>query len=99
MLGDQISILTWGDTDQDHFLLRGVTKNDQSTYISLTCAEGDVEFSITFTDDASVENAIHCCCVMLRLRNKTGADQPAHEQAAPGEYAAGTEKKGSTSAW
>jgi len=67
MLGDEISILTWGDTDRDHFLLRGHIKNEQSTHISLTCVEGDVEFSIPFTDDASVENAIHCCCVMLRL--------------------------------
>jgi len=67
MLGEEISILTWGDTDRDHFLMRGITKKDHSTHISLTCAEGDVEFSIPFTDDAAVENAIHCCCVMLCL--------------------------------
>lgn len=67
MLGEQISLLTWGETDRDHFLLRGISKNEQFTKVSLTCLEGDVEFSIPFSDEASVENAIHCCCVMLKL--------------------------------
>ncbi len=67
MLGDELRILTWGDTAADHFLIRSVTKSDRSAEVSLTCLEGDVEFMIPFTDDASVENAIHCCCLMLQL--------------------------------
>jgi alanine racemase len=76
MLGDhldgQLAILTWGYSSQNNFIISEVSKHNNETSITLMHQSGKVPFTIPFTDDASVENAITCCCVLLYLGAEAG---------------------------
>jgi len=65
-------IFTWGNQSTNQVQVVGINKGNLQTKIQLTThipiAIGtQLTISIPFTDDASVENAITCCCVMLHL--------------------------------
>ncbi len=47
--------------------VQGVQKEEQLTRIKLHFKKNDFDIVIPFTDDASIENAITCCCVCLSL--------------------------------
>jgi Alr-MurF fusion protein len=66
-LDGQLAVLTWGHSSQNNFIVNSIEKDDRSTSITLTHQSGAVPFDIPFTDDASIENAITCCCVLLYL--------------------------------
>ncbi|MBK7149079.1 MAG: bifunctional UDP-N-acetylmuramoyl-tripeptide:D-alanyl-D-alanine ligase/alanine racemase [Bacteroidetes bacterium] len=64
---NKIKTLSWsvaGDADVQVFSI--LNKNNHS-FISLRYKHQDIDFEIPFSDKASVENAIHCACVMLYL--------------------------------
>lgn len=67
LLGDDLKIFTWGISEKNQFILTHVDKKDDGTVIVLNTGSAEVEFMIPMTDDASVENAITCCCVLLHL--------------------------------
>jgi len=58
--------ITWGYSHENDYVVADPVKHNNGTDITLskgtTC-----NFHIPFTDDASIENAITCCCVMLQL--------------------------------
>lgn len=60
-------ILAWGYSQQNDFIISSVKKKESSSQVNLVHQSRNVSFSIPFTDDASVENAITCCCVLLYL--------------------------------
>jgi Alr-MurF fusion protein len=65
-------ILTWGNKSTNKIQMSGISKGNLQTEILLTTllpiAIGTpLTISIPFTDDASVENAITCCSIMLHL--------------------------------
>lgn len=47
--------------------VQAIQKDEQSTRIKIHFKKTDFEILIPFTDDASIENAITCCCICLSL--------------------------------
>ncbi len=67
--GDQIA---WSRTDDTRPLfIRNVEKCEASTNIAYTYLRQDAEMTIPFTDDASIQNCIHCLAVCLYLHLDT----------------------------
>ena len=59
--------ILWGKNEVNDVVLTAVRKEKSSTEISLQISGADMGFSIPFTDDASVENAIHCFLASIEL--------------------------------
>ncbi len=65
MMGGSLQLLTWGEGGGiNKFVVRHIKKNENSTLIFID--ESNIE--IPFTDDASIENAITCYCILRELR-------------------------------
>ncbi len=59
---------SWSKKNRDaHLYISLVEKKTDVTIIHYSFLHFDYSFSIPFTDDASIENAIHCLAVMLYL--------------------------------
>lgn len=64
MMGSSLQLLSWGEEeDKNEFVVRLIEKHDDYTSIVI----GTQLFDIPFTDDASIENAITCFCVLKEL--------------------------------
>lgn len=63
-------LLTWGSAESNTFILSSVQKQQEKTEIVLSYETNVHTFLIPFVDDASVENAITCCCVLFVLGYK-----------------------------
>jgi len=63
----KIKSFTWSrKNDADLFVMK-IRKNERDTVITIRYQKNDFYIQIPFNDDASIENAIHCCCLMLLL--------------------------------
>jgi alanine racemase len=62
-----IRIFSWGKNDVSTLSLISVEKKNDSTVISAKYQDESRAITIPFTDDASVENALSCWCVLLLL--------------------------------
>lgn len=61
--------IAWSRTDPDAPLfIEAIEKKDRKTIIHCTLLGFNQTFTIPFTDDASIENVIHCMAVMLYLK-------------------------------
>lgn len=60
-------LLTWGSAETNAFVLNSVEKQAEKTEIVLTYQSVSIPITVPFVDDASIENAITCCCVLLVL--------------------------------
>ena len=60
-------LLTWGSAESNAFILSSIHKQKEKTEIVLSYQSKVHTFLIPFVDDASVENAITCCCVLFVL--------------------------------
>jgi alanine racemase len=60
-------LLTWGSAESNAFVLNSVEKQKEKTEIILSYQSQPNTIVIPFVDDASIENAITCCCVLLVL--------------------------------
>jgi alanine racemase len=62
---------TWGvSSDADLFIQQmdeNVTGEEEATFVQALFQQTDLSFKIPFTDEASVQNAITCICVLLHL--------------------------------
>lgn len=67
LLGGDISVLTWGYSAKNNFIIRAIEKGGSHTTITLFYNDEVGTITIPFIDDASIENAITCCCVLLHL--------------------------------
>lgn len=67
MMGEDIKTLTWGFGETNEFIIKDITKDISRTQISISGKSGECKIEIPFIDDASAENAITCCCVLLYL--------------------------------
>ena len=63
---------SWGRDAAAAFHIQKIEKANGQTSIEGRCGDREISFSIPFTDDASAENALVCCCVMLQMNY--GAD-------------------------
>lgn len=62
------ALFTWGREEEATLRVAGIRKAEHHTSISLVYRKAPFELTIPFTDDASVENALTCCCVLLYLQ-------------------------------
>ncbi len=60
-------LLTWGYSTSNQYIIRFITREKSSTTVNVLYQSQEQSFTIPFTDDASVENAITCYCVCLLL--------------------------------
>ncbi len=59
---------SWSRKDRDaHLYISGIEKKEEETTIHYSFLDFDDSFVIPFTDEASIENAIHCLAVSLYL--------------------------------
>lgn len=65
--GDDFELLSWSKKESAMLQIIHIETGDGQTGISAKWKEVPVDFKIPFTDTASVENAITCCCVLLYL--------------------------------
>jgi alanine racemase len=66
-LAKALAILTWGYSNKNTFVISGIEKQKAFTQLNITYKEIILHLSIPFTDNASIENAITCACVLLQL--------------------------------
>ncbi len=65
--GDDFELFPWSKKGTATLQIISVETGSTQTTISAKWKETPVNFSIPFADEASVENAITCCCVLLHL--------------------------------
>ncbi|MEO7307052.1 MAG: bifunctional UDP-N-acetylmuramoyl-tripeptide:D-alanyl-D-alanine ligase/alanine racemase [Ferruginibacter sp.] len=65
--GDDFEIFSWSKKESATLQIIDVENGDHQTTISAQWKGEVVNFKIPFTDVASIENAITCCCVLLYL--------------------------------
>jgi len=63
----KIKTFTWGHSQDSDVKIIDVKTNVGLTSISLSYNNSDFNFSIPFSDKASVENAMHCYCFLLLM--------------------------------
>ncbi|MCD6062722.1 MAG: alanine racemase [Flavipsychrobacter sp.] len=63
----QLSLITWSQKMNADLQVKQVVKDGSKASIEALWKDETVSISIPFTDPASIENAIHCWCVMLLL--------------------------------
>lgn len=71
LLNSPAKLFDWSRKKQAKLSIISIGKNAANTAITASYMGNEIKFSIPFTDEASVENAITCCCVLLQL----GIDQ------------------------
>lgn len=67
MFGDDIKVMTWGYQEKNDFFVKDVASTAATSAITILHNNSDCIFEIPFTDDASIDNAITCCCVLLHM--------------------------------
>ena len=60
-------VLTWGPSSTNNLVVKHIDKKEESTIITVCPGSSEKEFTIPFSDDASVENAITCYFILLQL--------------------------------
>ena len=71
MLRPDLQVLTWGFGGQSDFVVMSIDKYDQNTSITIGWKldeSGEYTINIPFTDEASIENAITCFCILILLK-------------------------------
>jgi alanine racemase len=63
----ELQLFTWSQKTEATLRITSVQKNKHQTHISGLYQEREISITIPFTDLASIENAIHCWCLLLLL--------------------------------
>lgn len=66
-MGSDLKVLSWGISENNDFNVTEIDKRSDETSISIFYDFKKNTITIPFTDDASIENAITCSCVLLHL--------------------------------
>lgn len=62
-----IPVFTWSKKNKADLSVHNIDKNNRKTSISATYKDIEISIEIPFTDEASIENAIHCWATLLYL--------------------------------
>lgn len=65
--GDSFELFSWSKKESATLQIIATETGNAQTTVSALWKNNPVDFKIPFTDVASVENAISCCCVLLYL--------------------------------
>jgi alanine racemase len=61
-------IFSWSTLTNAELQVLSISKQENKTLLSAVCKGAPINISIPFADDASLENAISCICVLLYLK-------------------------------
>lgn len=64
---ENTTIYTWGNTSSCSFYIKEISKQLLQTEVTIIYNNKNQKYTIPFTDNASIENAISCICVLLLL--------------------------------
>ncbi len=64
---EPLQLFTWSQKQDADLRITNINKSGTKTSISALYKGKEISITIPFSDDASVENAIHCWCIMLLL--------------------------------
>ncbi|HTE23759.1 bifunctional UDP-N-acetylmuramoyl-tripeptide:D-alanyl-D-alanine ligase/alanine racemase [Flavitalea sp.] len=59
--------LSWGKNENAFLRILEIKTGNLFTGLKIQWNSTELKLSIPFTDDASIENAMHCCCMMVYL--------------------------------
>ncbi|MBA3828035.1 MAG: bifunctional UDP-N-acetylmuramoyl-tripeptide:D-alanyl-D-alanine ligase/alanine racemase [Taibaiella sp.] len=62
-----LKLFTWSQKQDADMRITAVNKKSNQTFIEAAWQQQAISISIPFTDNASVENAIHCWCILLLM--------------------------------
>ncbi|HLP49930.1 MAG TPA: bifunctional UDP-N-acetylmuramoyl-tripeptide:D-alanyl-D-alanine ligase/alanine racemase [Chitinophagales bacterium] len=65
--GTNAPVMSWSMSNEADVQVTSVMQKDNHSFIHCIYRGKELDFEIPFADKASVENAIHCACVMLYL--------------------------------
>lgn len=81
--GDKtFSICNWSTVSEASLQVQTILKEDGQSLITATWKSEKIQITIPFTDNASIENAIHCWCVLLQLKISQAVIQQRMQQLA-----------------
>lgn len=63
--GQKIELVGWGKDERAACRIMDIRQEKEATRIQLKWKNQLCSFTIPFTDEAAIENAISCCCVLL----------------------------------
>jgi alanine racemase len=66
-LNKNIKLFNWSRKQESNVLIREIVKNTRRTHIIAVFENKEIDITIPFVDDASIENSIHCWVTMLYL--------------------------------
>jgi len=64
---EPLKVMSWSMSGEADVQVTSVMQKDNRSFIHCVYQNKELDFDIPFADKASVENAIHCACVMLYL--------------------------------
>lgn len=65
---NKIKTFSWSMSADADVQVTSLIQKQHNSYISCLYKKKELDFEIPFTDKASIENAIHCACLMLYLK-------------------------------
>ena len=66
--GLKATLLSWGQSENNILQLKGVRKEHSYTSLDVSDQKVKYTFCLPFTDDASIENGMHCIALMHHLK-------------------------------
>ncbi|MGN6534078.1 MAG: bifunctional UDP-N-acetylmuramoyl-tripeptide:D-alanyl-D-alanine ligase/alanine racemase [Ginsengibacter sp.] len=66
-----LQLFTWGKKTDNILQIKAIKKGDSSSSIEVVCHDKKTIIEIPFTDDASVQNSIHCLSVLFILKQNS----------------------------
>lgn len=63
-----LKLLTWGKSALNYFVVEQIESSSAETFVKIKAGNDAFFFAVPFTDDASVQNAITCFCVLQYLK-------------------------------
>ncbi len=64
---DKTKLITWGKNGNNAVVVSDIIKSDSASNVKLSVSNQDFLLELPFSDNASIENAITCFCVLLQL--------------------------------
>lgn len=65
------TLIDWGRSDKNTIYLKRISKRDTQTELEIVHQNVNLLFYVPFTDEASIENSMHCISLMLYLNYNT----------------------------
>ncbi|HUS01001.1 MAG TPA: bifunctional UDP-N-acetylmuramoyl-tripeptide:D-alanyl-D-alanine ligase/alanine racemase, partial [Chitinophagaceae bacterium] len=63
-----LQLFTWGRDNASSLQIISIQKNNNSSIIKARYLQQEIQVTIPFTDNASIQNAISCWCVLLQMK-------------------------------